>query len=214
MHREENRSPEEIVTDEILLLVLFVLASEKSNLESMLKAQKLSFLSAFPLFRQRKKAFSLEFYKYAKGAMSTGVYKAVDTFNAVGFLARDKHILSNPKPEGAKLAMEFREDVLLGKKENAFISDHLDRVAKEFGPYRPPRLTDIVYALKVPTIENPIEHSVRETPDTQHFTLAMDDAEATEKIIIPEDWMDTLAIAFNPRAHSQIIEADKSRTIF
>jgi hypothetical protein len=207
MHPEEKRTPEEITKDKILLLSLFSLSTRERPLESMLKAQKLSFLTAMPLFLRRQKAFSLEFYRHLKGPMSTGVYKAIDDFSSLGLMKRDNYRLSDPTQQARSLFQEFFSEVIEGIPENRFVGEQLVNTAKEYGNLWPSRLVDIVYDMKVPTVESKEERTVRDTPLSHHFTYALDATEAESTLTIPDDWMDTLSIALNPKNHSDFITA-------
>lgn len=214
MHLEVNRTPQEIITDKILLLSLFSLSSEKCDLESLLKAQKLSFLAAAPLFWEHKKAFSLEFYRHNKGAMANGVYTAIDDFNTLGFIRRRQYLLSNPSDRARKLVEEFFNEVVKGIPENKFVYDQLMAVVTKYGNLRASRLTDLVYKMRVPILETGEQSTVKETPLYRHFTFVLDAHESISQFIIPDDWMDTLSIALSPSNHANLIAAQKSPTIF
>ncbi|HYQ87226.1 MAG TPA: hypothetical protein VES59_08300 [Bacteroidota bacterium] len=215
MRDEINRTPEEVTIDKMLLLSLFSLTSQGSTLESMLKVQKLSFLVAMPLFLARKKAFSLEFYRHQKGPMSTGIYTAVDDFHKIGLMKRDKHFLSNTNKRAQDLVKSFIEEVMQGIPENRFLSECLINVVREFANLRASRLTSLVYDMKFPTIEAPNrELTVRETPIHRHFTKVLDQPESELTISIPDDWMDTLAIALSPSNRADFEKASKSRLVY
>lgn len=213
MRAENQRTPEEILTDKVLLLSLFSSVSKKHKIGDMLKAQKLAFLAAVPLFWQSKKAFSLEFYRYRQGPMSNAVYGAIDDFDKLQLMLRSEYLVSDPKDRANEFATDFVNEVLQGIKSNHFCARQIDDVANTYGQYSGDQLRDFIYQLSFKTIESDQEQLVKDVPKLQHFSYAIEDDEAKERLEIPKAWLDTMAIVLNPFNYNSLLRAELSDNV-
>jgi uncharacterized phage-associated protein len=209
MRSENLRTPEEILTDKALLLALYSLVAKKNKINDMLKAQKLPFLVAAPLFWKSQKAFSLEFYRYQQGPMSNGIYNAIDDFNQLQLMYRNEYLVSQPTKRAIEFSNDFINEVL-SISDNEFCYKEINKIVEYYGKYSGEQLRDLVYKLPFKTIESDKEQLVRDVPRLQHFTNALDEDEAIEKINISKSWMDTLAILLNPSNYESLLRAELS----
>jgi len=207
MRSEQARTIDEITTDKALLLSLFHLAEKKSPVGSVMKAQKLAFLSAAPMFEENMKAFSLEFFRFKFGPISKGVYLALDDFSAVGLMSRTDYRLSTISKEGRELAEAFIEDVLRGIPENAFCFDRLNLVVNKFSNRTALELRDHVYEIQTKTVESNTLRKIKDIPFYEHFTLALDPEDSRQVLSLPEDWLSTMSIELNPQSLASIERA-------
>jgi len=210
MRSEDQRTPEEVLIDKALLLALFSLVSKESKLGDIMKAQKLSFLAAAPLFWQDKKAFSLEFYRYNKGPISNGVYAAIDDFAKLDFIRRADYTLSQPSARANQFAEEFINRVLRDIPENSFCYKQITDVVENYARYSGKELKDKVYKLSFSTVESQKKRPVEDVPHLQHFTYVLDNHEAKQMLSVPDDWMDTLALMLNPANYEALKRAEES----
>lgn len=209
MRRENQRTPEEIIIDRALLLTLYCATAEHGHLGTKLKAQKLPFLAAVPMFEADEKAFSLEFFRWNHGPMSKAVYDALEDFDALGFVSVSGYELSKPSAEAHQLARAFTDEVLKGNPQNDFCLRRLRSVARKYGEYSSFGLRDLVYDMKFTPLESNRKMTVRETPKTWHFTAALDAAEAVRTLHVPGEWLDTLAVRLNPHNYGSLKRASK-----
>jgi|SRR5579883_602826 len=208
MHKENQRTREEILFDKILLLYLFVESSKNGRLESVLKAQKLAFLSAVSLFEKRDKAFSLEFYRWKLGPMSNAVYSSLDCFNQIGYIEKSDHRLKQPSTEAIELMDAFAADVL-SLKDNRFVMNAIVPIARQYGEFAPIPLKEKVYKMKFATVDSPIKISVADTPKCKQYTQALEPYEAKRILEIPVEWQDTFEILLTPHFKESIEKGER-----
>ena len=213
MRSERERLPEEIIIDKSLLLALYCKVSEKSVLDSVLKAQKLGFLTAAPLFNKRKKAFSLEFFRWKYGPMSKGLYDALDDLSELRLIPRSGLLLFAPSKKAKELSADFWNEQIERKKVNAFVARRIRRVLKKYGGLSPIELRNLVYTLRFATVFSSNTRKVLDIPAHEIFTRVLDDSEAKEKIDIDKDWLDTMGVYLSPKNTASLREAIKSKIV-
>lgn len=210
MRAEWERTGIEITTDKALFLALIWEVQRMGyRVDDLLKAQKLAFLTAYPLFLEREKAFSLEFFRYNYGPMSKAVYGMLDEFNDLGLLKRKGSHISALSNDAADLAAQFSEDVL---KEgvNTFCRDQIIETAKTYGKHSGLRLRSIVYDLECKTLESTKTRKVLDIPAFEHFTKALDAHDAKQSLEVTQDWLDTVNIMLSASKTASLERALKS----
>ena len=197
MRAETDRTIPEMLVDRALLLTLYVQAARTGSVGDKLKAQKLAFLAAYPLFVKRIKAFNLEFYRYDLGPISTAIYENWSVYDELGLLPLKGNEFGAPSKIASELVDDFVAEVL-ARPKNRLVRDRIAKVALEFGRATTGAILDHVYGLKAATIEDPSKRPIREIPKYEHFTRVLDEGEAAAIMVVDSPWIDTLAIELIP----------------
>jgi len=213
LRAESERTGIEITTDKALFLVLiWEIQKMGYRVDDLLKAQKLGFLVAYSLFRDRKKAFSLEFFRYEHGPLSKAVYAILDEFADLRLLKRKGSRISTLSKDGCDLAARFSDDVLkVGT--NSFCREQIQETAKTYGRHSGLRLRSLIYDIECKTLESTKTRKILDIPPFEHFTKALDNSEANISLDIPNDWLDTIDIMLSASKTASLDRALKSEFV-
>jgi hypothetical protein len=206
MSRE--RTDYERLTDDALLLCLWSLAQKRepaSKVGDRIKAMKLAFLVAYPLFRDRVKALNFEFFKWDRGPMAKNLYDSLADFEMYDLAHEDEDIVITDR--GLSFGTAFYEEVLK-LPENHDILTTVDSVAYEFGPLDQSEVLERVYRMNAYTLQHPSQRrSIKSVPRSETFTKLLEEDEATQSLFVPDGWKATLDLVFHPQALSNLQRA-------
>lgn len=196
-----ERTDYERLTDDALLLCLWDRAQQVSGQEAVgdkLKAMKLAFLAAYPMFRDRLKGLNLGFYRYKWGPYTEQIDDNLADLKTGGLLGEDELYFVTDR--GHSFVDEFTRDVL-GLEENRPILSALEQAAESAGALSTDRILDLVYDMRCYTIESPArKQQVRAVEWYRRFTRILDDDEADAALYVPPGWEMTLELTLDPAA--------------
>lgn len=137
-----ERTVDEELSDNALLLALYsdVQRLEGNSFGDRIKATKIAFLAAYPLYTKRIKAVNCRFFRYKYGPFSKHLVETWEHMRDAGFMVGDATYSTTP--DGDALAADFKREVL-GLSENAQILDALNSVSSEFASIPPTTLWSI-----------------------------------------------------------------------
>lgn len=196
----EERSDEEELADEALILALYHLVQNRTGEGSVgdrLKAMKLVFLANYAMFSERMKGFNCTFYRWEYGPMSNDVYAAWDQLKRAGLLDEEECISVTAR--GADLASSFIQDVLESEENRPFLR-FLEDTARQWARKSRSTILTSIYNMEVTPLGEFRASRIRDMPLTAHLTEALDSGDANAVLHIEPGWMETLALAFNPES--------------
>jgi len=200
----QDRTFEEILTDEILFLALVDRIDELGYIGDRIKVQKMTFLSECQMFVQESKGFNFTFYRWNWGPMANGLYQAWDNLYRTGHLDEQEHFILTDA--GRALAREFRHEVLEAE-QNHFFWSIIDEVCQKHAKEPGGEIQEYVYKMKVVPIGYTSPMTIEDVPLTVHLIEALDEDEAKRVIAIDQGWLETLAIILHPENKASIEKA-------
>ena len=196
-----ERTDYEELTDSAVLLCLWSEAQERSGENAVgdrLKAMKLAFLVAYPLYRDRVKALNLQFFRYTRGPMAKEVYTAWEQLRSRA-LMREEEVWTVTS-EGKRLAQRFREDAL-ARNENAPVLEAINNVVCHYAALSTQDILEHVYQMPLYTLDSPGQaRKMEQIPEKEDFTRLLSEDEAVCCLYVPRDWQVTLDLVFNADA--------------
>lgn len=208
--REWRTADESIIDKALYLSLLDLVAHEKMGKGTIvgdkLKCMKLPFLAEYPMFEKRIKAFNLTFFQYEFGPFSKHIYEVWGDLEGVGCIALIDKKLLELKEEGHQIAHTFIREVL-SQAENRLFLEQLQDTAKKYARLATPAIMNIVYDTEVHVLELGKRLKVRDAPMGVNFTYTLDDKEASLKLKVDQNWLETLAIELNPANKYSVIQA-------
>lgn len=209
----EERTADEALTDDALILALYALAQNEAARETRtdsvgdrLKAMKLVFLANSRMFNEGAKGLNCTFYRWQWGPMSNEVYMAWKRLAGAGLLTEEEEFQVTRK--GRDLALAFLNDVL-DQEENRYFLAIVEQTAKTWGSKTRADILQAVYQMEVTPVGLPVPVRVVDAPLTLHFTEVLDPSEARIAINVPDAWLETLALLINPNATNSILRAEE-----
>src|SRR3972149_9168332 len=117
----EERTHEEILADEALILALYHLTQVEARTPEVgdrLKAMKLVFLANHSMLQRRAKGLNCTFYRWNYGPLSNEVYGAWTRLIQAGLLQEEERISVTPR--GSDLAGAFIREVVADEGSRVF----------------------------------------------------------------------------------------------
>jgi uncharacterized phage-associated protein len=205
----EERTQDEVIIDDALILALYSLAQDRSSQGTVgdrLKAMKLVFLANHDMFRQQAKGLNCTFFRWDWGPMSNEVYRAWEQLIYAGFLEEEEDLVVTPR--GKEFAEAFLAEVL-SLEENRFFLMAIRHIADEWGDKSRSEMLSAVYKVEISPVGSPLRMTVADAPRTIHFTEALDEHETKIALRVPEGWLETLALQLNPKATESVRRAQE-----
>jgi hypothetical protein len=201
---------DERLTDWALLLALWHDSAQRplEDAGDKLRQMKLAFLVAHPLFEQKVKGLNCSFYRWTWGPMSNQVYDAWNALSAAGLMESEEHFVISRR--GADLAQAFTAEVLKDEA-NTPVREVLTAVSETWKPKQSTRaILTHVYSMQVTPLDalSPKATLVRDLPEGRQITRIVDEDEAASSLIVPNAWLETLAMLFSPSAISSLQTAE------
>jgi len=196
-----ERTYDERVTDDAVLLVLWARAQERCGEEAAgdrLKLMKLAFVAAYRLHTARVKALNLRFYRWRKGPMSNQVSASWTDLVTSRHMIEDEEFVVTE--QGVRLADQFRSEVL-ELPENRYIASVLDEVGDKFGCLPTDEVLGKVYEMRCYTVGSPgIQHRIGSIKQGTDIIDLLEAPQAEQVLQVPAGWEMTLDLAFDPDA--------------
>jgi hypothetical protein len=203
----EERTTDEKLTDEALILALYHLVQDRTGEAAVgdrLKAMKLVFLANHAMFSERMKGLNCTFYRWDYGPMSNDVYAAWDHLKRAGLLDEEECIRVTAR--GAELASGFIREVLESEENRPFLR-FLEDTARYWGKKSRSAILTSVYNMEITPLGEFIASRIEDMPRTAHLTEALDAGDAKAVINIEQGWLETLGLMLNPPAMESIVRA-------
>lgn len=197
-------TPEERLNNAALFLCLAEQLTKHGNLGDRWKVQKCAFLVALNQFEQRQKGFNLTFFRYKMGPMSKQIYDTVDMLKNAGLIG-SKGLNYYLSEQGQSFVPQLCADVWADPRNEGFF-DKFSEVGRKFGPMSGRSIKDYVYELTATAIGGP-RQIIKDMPEGWDITQVLDHDEATLEIVIPQCWLETLAILVAPESREGIEKA-------
>jgi hypothetical protein len=205
----EYRTRDEKLTDAALLLALLGQVARDADIPYVgdrLKVMKLAFLAAHRMFAAREKGFNFTFYRWKHGPFSKHVCQTWDMLKASDLLREEEEFSLSVR--GRKMGAAFWRDVLSASGNGVFARTIRD-TAKQFGSWNHDDVIGHVYGMRVAPVGQSRQVIVRNLPEGTHLTEALTAAEAKQAIHVEQAWLETLAIALNPRNLRSLNDAEQ-----
>jgi len=202
----QNPTPEERVKNAALFLCLAEQLAQDGVIGDRLKVQKCTFLVTLDQFEKRLKGFNLTFFRYKMGPLSRQVYDIVDMLKAAGLVDSrgTRYYLTE---QGLSFALQFCAE-LWADPQNKPFHEQFVAVGNQFGTMSSSGVKDYVYSLTVTPIGGQ-EQAIRDMPEGLDITQVLDPDEATREIVIPQGWLETLAIMASPESRRGLEQAER-----
>lgn len=181
------------------LLYLVYKLREFKSYTGITKIQKLAFLIEFRQKIKGIEGFSFKWFRWEFGPMSKEIYDLLKILRENEIITQ-KHgygwVLTK---KGIKLLEEFRPII----KENSEVFEVIDQIVEEFGRKSASSLKNYIYtSFSV--------GDVRLKDVDQGIDLIMPRKGEEKKIIIPDDWLETLEIYLDKEAYESLSRAIES----
>jgi hypothetical protein len=200
-----ERTPYERMVDNALLVSLWSLAQDRSPdhmVGDRIKATKITFLAAYPLYHDRIKAFNFEFFRYTRGPMAKHLTATAEELRNYDMAYEDEDIVMRER--GLELGRAFYNEVL-DLPQNKIVGNYIYATAEGFGPKSQEEVLEHVYSMQVRTLQNPMKRTtVKNVKMNDTFTRILEDEDEPQQLYIPPGWEMTLELAFNPTALSNL----------
>jgi hypothetical protein len=200
-----ERTPEEHLDDDTLLLCLWAQAQERSKSTTVgdrLKLMKLAFLPTYHLFRERTKALNLKFFRYKHGPYSKEVADAWDDLEAADLMVEEE--LFTVTASGRKLAADFYREVL-ALPDNEAVRAAFYEVVIRYATVDTTRLVAEVYQMPCYTIKHPdVARPISKIPRGEDLTDRLRADVTNQALYVPDEWRSTLELVFHPEAHKNL----------
>jgi hypothetical protein len=200
-----ERTDEERLIDDALLLCLWARAQERAKSDSVgdrLKLMKLAFLPAYQFFRERTRALSLKFFRYTHGPYSKEVSEVWDDLEASDLMVEVE--LFTVTASGRTLADDFYREVL-ALPENEPIRAVFDEVVNGYATFETSALLAAIYRLPCYTLQHPdMARPIGKIRRREDFTRPLRTDEAERTLSVPLEWRSTLELVFHPEAQSNL----------
>lgn len=135
--------------DQIILLHLFDSVNRISRIDGNLKVQKLIFLLELKGQEAGIKAAHYRFFRYQFGPYSGDLAGDTEILETLGFITKSSRQLTTR----GRFLLEYVSDHIRSSEQAKDAIAIADRVSNEYGRRSGPKLTDIVYAMKVPVYD-------------------------------------------------------------
>jgi hypothetical protein len=162
-----------------------------------LKVQKCTFLVTLDEFTKRLKGFDLTFFRYKWGPFSKQLWDVEGRLETAGLLVQrtsgenevDELLFTE---EGGALADDLCAaiDAIAGNRQ---FTEGYERVVGQFADADTKTLLDFVYDLSVKPIGGS-KQRIKDMPNNLDITQVLDPEDADAEVVIPDGWLDTLAI--------------------
>jgi hypothetical protein len=203
----EERTTDEELTDEVLILALYHLAQVEAKAPEVgdrLKAMKLVFLANHSMLQRRAKGLNCTFYRWNYGPLSNDVYVAWTRLIQAGLLQEEERISVTPR--GSDLASAFIDEVLADEGNRMFLQ-FLQSTAQDWARKSSRSILNAVYAMEVAPVGGRTPVKVRDLPLSARVTKILEQSEARSALNVPDGWLETLGLMLNPPAMESIIRA-------
>ena len=198
------RSLQEVIADR-LLLIYFVFRNRRkgnaisgTNFQRQVKLQKLLYKSEERMFLDRCKALNYHFFKWTHGPFSQELYKDVEHLESNELLCVTEDELK--ATEKSTDLLSHIDEIIMNKDE---ILGYFERIINEFGSYDWNEINDILYGY--PTIGSMV--LIRDVKKGDLILPKLEDSESETRIIINDDWFETLEILFDPHMYHAIVDS-------
>ena len=206
-------NPEEKLKNVALFLCLADKLSQNGIIGDRLKIQKCTFLVTLDQFQKKQKGFNLTFYRYHWGPFSKQLYD-VSTFLRSAKLLVGKDLPDAEAGEvfhltkaGMSVATEICGEIL-GDPQNAPFVDTILRIGETYRTSTTHKVIEDVYDLEVKPINGP-KQKIRDMNEGLDITRVFEPSEALSEIVIPQSWLETLAIMCSTESRRGIAEAEE-----
>ena len=126
-------------------ILLLRILHKDNNISGNLKLQKEVFLSELRLLNQKLGGLYYKYFRYTYGPYSKELAETLKSLADRGFVHKSTYTLT----ERGTYFIEFVEAMIGDYRQNSKILKVVDSTVKEYERYSGPRLTNIVYELKV-----------------------------------------------------------------
>lgn len=204
MSYRTDRTPQEILTDNILALSMLELSRQYGTEGDRVKAMKMLFLAAYDMFRDNVKALNMRFYRHQRGPYSDEARQAWEWLSAAGLLIQPGTDVDEFEvtEEGVSLADEFIRGVL-SSEHNEPIRDYFEGVAVRYAAWEQPDLVRHVYNMVVRLADSGGRPRRLGAVKRGTFTHVIERTDAVLALEMDEDWHDTLEILSSPEYDRQ-----------
>lgn len=181
------KTEKQIIAEKLLLLRIL---QKDHNITGNLKLQKQVFLSELSLLNSRLGGLYYKYFRYTYGPYSKELAETFKSLADRGFVHKTTYTLT----DRGIYFVEFVEGMIGNYKENSTILRVVDSTVEQYRRYSGPKLTDIVYNLKV------VAHNM---PDEE---LKIKDIPVFCDILVPEE----SEIKINFEIPSQVLDDIKA----
>jgi len=187
--RKQNQQ----IWDYIAVLKLFDGVNRISHIDGNLKIQKLTFLSELEGFKNDVAVMHFRFFKYHFGPYSKELANSVKFLMQQGFITSSRRLTNR-----GKFLIEYITDVVNQSPSATKAFEIISNISNRFGRRSGPKLTDLVYSLKVPVYE--YEGQEKKIRDIGTFTdiLVPTQTEGLQDILpLSDDMLDDIEQELN-----------------
>lgn len=199
------RTTDEVFTDELVTLLLL---AEGMRIGAppvdRLRLQKLCFLLEYQWFANRRKGLNYRFYRYRYGPFTPELYQTEVDLAVAGLIEDHGAWTLVPTAEGRQFADALHEDLAREPGNRPFLAGISD-IIRETGMLSTSALLTRVYALETVPLGWREAWPLRDVPIGLDLTRPLEFEEATTALIIPQGWLETLALLVDERAEGEVM---------
>jgi uncharacterized protein YwgA len=198
----QNPNPDEKLKNIAMFLCLANRLTRQGVIGDGLKVQKCTFLVTLDEFRNQLKGFNLTFFRYTWGPYSKQLWELRDRLISAGLLTEEKPVEAETggvyaltKP-GRALSDDLCKDIASDQRNAPFV-ESIENVANQFAEQDTNSIIKHVYGLEVQRLDGVVQR-IEDMPQKVDITRVLDSAEARAEVIIPDSWLETIALATSP----------------
>lgn len=194
-----SNTPEDMLSNEILLLYLIRRINEQNNFLGITKLQKFVYLIESAFYIDDTKSLKYPFFRWNFGPMSKEVYNECRKLAENNLIEKTGHEIKHIK------VTKRGEDVLLQCSDffdsNKQILQIVDELVDKYSHHNTNELKNIVYNIKDPSLDI----KIKDVPQASDLLVGLFDKEDTVNIDV--GWRETLDILLDKGAYDSFIDS-------